>query len=232
MLSIVIPTLNEAGNIMRLLEEIRPQLLEGDEVIVVDGKSVDGTGAMVRDAGFEVVVQEPRGIGGAKTEGARHARNEILVFLDADGSIPKDYLQRIRGHFGGGEADVVGGIMRYSSRSPQERFLYTLYAGLLFQVPKWIHRLTGKYGLPSNNIAIRRDLFMEAGGYRSVVVEDFDLMLRMPPSRRVRYDSRMEVVLSSRRFEKQGFFRTVAYWIACAGSDLVGRGQDGAGYRI
>lgn len=232
MLSIIIPTLNEAGNIMRLIEEIRPQLLEGDEVIVVDGNSTDGTGTIARNAGFKVVLQEPRGIGGAKTEGAKHAKNAILLFLDADCSVPRNYLMTIREHFKGGGLDAVGGIMRYSSESPRERFIYTLYGWLLFQIPRCIHRLTGKYGLPSNNIAIRSDLFFKAGGYRSVVLEDFDLMLRMPPSRRVRYDSRMEVMLSSRRFKRQGFMRTVAFWFLCGGALMAGSGRSGSGYRL
>jgi glycosyltransferase involved in cell wall biosynthesis len=223
--------LNEAENLEGLSNEIGPQLREGDEVIIVDGHSTDGTSDVARCAGFRVIPQRPQGLGSAKTHGGRHATNEVLVFLDADCHISEGYLETVREHFRNGEVDAVGGIMRYSWKSPRERRLYRAYGELFFHLPKAIHRLTGKYGMPSNNMAIRRELFLRAGGYRSVVAEDFDLMLRMKPSRRARFDRRMEVELSSRRFEEKGFFRTTLFWIVSGLRVALGNGLTSAGYR-
>lgn len=230
-LSIVIPTLNEADNLERLSAELGPQLGDGDEVIVVDGFSGDGTADVARRAGFRILRQTPLGIGLAKTEGGKQALNDVLVFLDADCHIPGGYLDTIRAHFRTGEVDAVGGVMRYSWRSSRERFLRLAYGELFFRAPRAIHRLTGKYGLPSNNVAIRREVFMSVGGYRAVVSEDLDLMLRLKPSKRVRYDASMEVEVSSRRFDEEGFFKTVLYWFASGWRLLLGNGRSAAGYR-
>ncbi len=223
--------MNEAENLKSLSMELGPQLMEGDEVIVVDGHSTDSTADVARGYGFRVISQKPIGIGPAKTEGGRHAINGILVFLDADCHIPGRYLETVRGHFRTGEVDAIGGIMRYSAKSREKRLVYRAYGELFFWIPEAIHRLTGKYGFPSNNIAIRRDLFLAAGGYRPVVAEDFDLMLRLQPSKRVRFDREMEVELSSRRFEEKGFFRTAVFWISSGWRVMFGEGRAGEGYR-
>jgi glycosyltransferase involved in cell wall biosynthesis len=85
-LSVVIPTLNEARNIVHVLGAM-PECVE--EVILVDGYSVDGTveAALAVRPDLVVVRQSRRGKGNALACGIAAARGEYVVMLDADGSM-------------------------------------------------------------------------------------------------------------------------------------------------
>ncbi|MBF0518742.1 MAG: glycosyltransferase family 2 protein [Nitrospirae bacterium] len=82
--SLVIPTLNEAGCIEKTLSEIPKNTV--NEVIVVDGHSTDGTADIVRNLGYRVILQKSMGYGGAFTEGISEATGDIVILMDADGS--------------------------------------------------------------------------------------------------------------------------------------------------
>ncbi|MBI4239597.1 glycosyltransferase family 2 protein [Candidatus Uhrbacteria bacterium] len=82
-ISAIIPALNEAGNIARV---IAPLIASGvcKEIIVVDDGSTDGTAAIAREAGARVIEQHHQGKGGAMRTGAQAAEGDILCFFDAD----------------------------------------------------------------------------------------------------------------------------------------------------
>ncbi|MEV5748283.1 glycosyltransferase family 2 protein [Actinoallomurus sp. NPDC052308] len=81
----VIPTLNEAANLRWLL----PRLAGVDEVVVVDGESADGTADVARRLRPDAVVisQPPAGKGAAMRAGFRAATSDVIVAIDADGSM-------------------------------------------------------------------------------------------------------------------------------------------------
>ena len=58
-LSIVVPMLNEADQLPDLLEHLSPLSRQGAEVILVDGGSRDGSVAMARAGGFQVIDSSP-----------------------------------------------------------------------------------------------------------------------------------------------------------------------------
>lgn len=84
-ISVVIPAINEAENLRWLL----PQLASVHEVIVVDGASADGTRDVVRELCPEATLirQRPRGKGAALRAGFAAAAGDIIVMIDADGSM-------------------------------------------------------------------------------------------------------------------------------------------------
>ena len=121
---------------------------------------------------------------------------------------------------------AVGGLDLYECDSRVMGTIYNSYSVGVFHLVRLNHFLTGKYWVPANNCAIRKDVFFSVGGYRSVICEDTDLMARLPPSRDIVYDSKLVMMLSDRRFKSDGFFRTVALWGWSNISAMMGGGVD------
>jgi len=89
MLSVVIPTLNEARCITDTLRALAPLRERGHEVIVADGGSEDATRALAAPLADRVLVA-PRGRARQMNAGAAAAAGEALVFLHADTRLPAD----------------------------------------------------------------------------------------------------------------------------------------------
>lgn len=118
--SIIIPTLNEAGNLPYVLNTI-PSWVH--EIVVVDGRSGDDTERIARVLRQDVrIVHEPKpGKGAALKAGLYAAKGDILIALDADGSMDgaeigsfadallsgADYVKGSRFCEGGGSSDIT-----------------------------------------------------------------------------------------------------------------------------
>ena len=91
--SVVIPALNEAANLPHVLPQI-PAFV--DEIVLVDGNSVDSTIEVARALrpDVRVVLQDRRGKGNALACGFAAASGDIIVMLDADGSTDPHEIPR------------------------------------------------------------------------------------------------------------------------------------------
>jgi len=107
-ISVILPAKNEAEGLRRTLPGLRG-LLADAEVIVVDDGSTDDTAAVARDNGA-LALSSPysMGNGAAIKRGARAARGEILVFLDADGQHNAELIPRLLARLDEGFDMVVG----------------------------------------------------------------------------------------------------------------------------
>jgi glycosyltransferase involved in cell wall biosynthesis len=119
LISVVIPTLDEAENIAWVLQRLPAEV---GEVVLVDGRSQDDTVEVARAArpDIRVVDETTPGKGAALRAGFAAARGDVIVMLDADGSMhPAElsrYLERIAEGYdlvkgsrfiaGGGTADI------------------------------------------------------------------------------------------------------------------------------
>jgi glycosyltransferase involved in cell wall biosynthesis len=109
--SVVIPTYNEERDISDTLERVLAQGLPPLDVIVVDGGSVDGTLAHLRrwagDPRVSVVEEgRRRGVSAARNEGIRRAKGDVVVILNADVLLPRNFLERLAPLYRG-DADLV-----------------------------------------------------------------------------------------------------------------------------
>ncbi|MEA2742283.1 MAG: hypothetical protein QOG25_654, partial [Acetobacteraceae bacterium] len=104
LVSVVIPTFNEAEAIAGVIREIPRDIAR--EVIVADGGSSDGTQEIAAAAGARVV-NAGRGYGRACRAGADAAEGPIIAFLDGDGADRGDLLALIAGPVLAGSHDLV-----------------------------------------------------------------------------------------------------------------------------
>jgi glycosyltransferase involved in cell wall biosynthesis len=94
-ISVIIPTYNEEKTIANCLKSLKEQTVKDFEIIVVDDGSKDKTGEIVK--GFPVIylTQKHQGPGAARNLAAKKASGEILVFLDADMTFDKTFLEKL-----------------------------------------------------------------------------------------------------------------------------------------
>jgi glycosyltransferase involved in cell wall biosynthesis len=98
--SVVVPTYNEATYVDRLLEALARQNFNDFEVIVSDAESKDGIDKVAQDFDkkleLRLVESPPQGPGAGRNEGAKVARGEWLLFLDADDDIDDpDFIETL-----------------------------------------------------------------------------------------------------------------------------------------
>ncbi len=98
MISVIIPTYNEKVDLEKCIESLGAQTCSDFEIIVVDDGSTDGTIQILSNLeknlpSFKFIVENHAGAGSARNLGAKSAKGEILVFVDADMTFDKNFLK-------------------------------------------------------------------------------------------------------------------------------------------
>jgi glycosyltransferase involved in cell wall biosynthesis len=106
--SVVIPARNEAEGLRRLLPEV-VRLLPEAEILVVDDGSIDDTTAVCAACGVRQI-RHPydKGNGAAIKTGARAAKGDVLIFMDADGQHKPEEIPALLAKFAEGYDMVIG----------------------------------------------------------------------------------------------------------------------------
>jgi glycosyltransferase involved in cell wall biosynthesis len=140
MFSFVVPAHNEEAWISRCVSAVRSAMEdvgEPYETIVVDDASTDATATLAQRQGAEVVRVERRQISAARNAGARHARGDVLFFVDADTLVNAAV---IRSAFSSMRFGAVGGgcVPRFEGSLPLWwKLAYPFAVGIirLFRLP-------------------------------------------------------------------------------------------------
>jgi rSAM/selenodomain-associated transferase 2 len=198
-LSIVIPALDEAANLARIL----PDLVErepGAEVLVVDGGSQDDSRAVVARTPSVCWLSARRGRAHQMNAGARVAGGDVLLFLHADTVLPDGAGAAILAALT--DPGVVGG--RFDVRLDSRRPLLALVGWLMNRRSRLTGICTGDQG-----IFVRRTVFETLGGYPDIpLMEDVELTRRLKRQGRLVALS-LRVVTSARKWEREGVLRTI-----------------------
>ena len=196
-ISVIVPTFNEADNIVRLVAELRRHAPANTvEVLVIDANSPDGTAEAARQAGA-TVLQSPRpGRAAQMNHGAAMATGDILYFVHADVKIHPDYVPTIRAAVGQGhEAGCYQ--FRFDSNHPLLRInsFGTRFQGLM-----------SRGG--DQTLFVTRALFQRLEGFneRFVIMEDFEIIVRIRQVASFRVLPQA-VLVSARKYETNGWLR-------------------------
>lgn len=191
MISVIIPTLNEAPRIGALLGALRADAPDA-EIVVADGGSADGTADVAR-GGASKVLSTPPGRGVQLKAGADAATGDILLFLHADSGFPAGGLAAIERQFAENPT-LAGGNFRvvFDGDSGFSRWLTGFYA--------WFRTRGLYYG--DSAVFVSRAAYDAIGGIRPLaLMEDYDFNRRLERYGATCCIAEPALVTSSRRFE-------------------------------
>ncbi len=228
--SFIIPALNEEACLPACIRSIQAQQASDIEIIVVDNGCTDRTDEIANELGCLVAREDRRGLSHARNRGAEVAQGEVVCFIDADGVLAPSWLGSARRCFADPGVGAASGLSIYLHASPVKVIWYNLYPLVSF-AGTWLSSvLFSRMPFAGNNLAMRRRLFLELGGYEPVIGEGLWLSHRLWGRReyRARLCPSMLLWNSSRGFEAMGYLRTLGYWLS---GSLSKRSQAGYSYK-
>lgn len=202
--SIVIPCYNGAIEIPRQIRVLASQLLPGDEIVVADNRSTDGSADVVRILAEELGPADIRvvdasivqGINHARNCGVRAARNELILLCDADDVVAPGWLMALANALDAGAPAVGGRMERVDGGGELIEVTRGVYSYFWSRSGQYISTATGA------NCGFSREFFTAVGGFDESFVGGSDeidffyrgsllgLRPRSVPGARVRYVQR------------------------------------------
>jgi glycosyltransferase involved in cell wall biosynthesis len=211
--AIVIPMLNEAAVMPRLLRLLAVLVPAPAEIIAVDGGSQDETLSIVQESGLVRLVEHPvRGRAAAINRGIAEARSPLVCVLHADTILPDDALIVIRRALANprtalaGFTPLITGAETVRWGTTFHNWIKTWYVPLIFRPHLFLRG--GRLLFGDHAMFFRRADFLAVGGCDETltVMEDADLCLRFCRLGRIRLVNRV-VTTSDRRVAAWGGFK-------------------------
>jgi glycosyltransferase involved in cell wall biosynthesis len=191
-ISFIVPAYNEElllGPTLLALHAAAQAVAEPYELIVVDDASTDRTSAVAEEHGARVVQVAHRQIAATRNSGAREAKGDFLIFVDADtvvnAAVVRAALQAIRDHAVGGGCDL-----RFDGRLPFWARLLTLSFRPLYRVARLA---SGCF------LFCTRQAFEGAGGFDESLYAAEEAAMSRALKRQGRFVVLRETVLTSGR---------------------------------
>jgi len=207
-LSIIVPLLNEADNLPELMAHIVRLDPVPQQVILVDGGSVDGSVAIAKEMLKSTetaqsiidwhIIDSTVGRAQQMNAGAVLATGDVLLFLHADTELPADAIDNVQqaiAQYDWGRFDV-----RLDSREP----LLSIVGLMINQRSRLMSIATGDQA-----IFVKRSVFDDLGGYPDQpLMEDIELCKRLKKIARPAC-LKSKVITSARRWQQHGTWRTI-----------------------
>ncbi len=219
MISIIIPTYNEADQIGITIGAVLATTgNEQVEIIVVDGGSSDATIDIAKQFGAGTLISDRKGRGAQMNIGAAAANGEVLYFLHADSIPPPNYIRYINEAVDGG---AISGCFR----------LQFDYNHWFLKANCWFTRFNvNAVRFGDQSLFVMKAVFLKSGGFREdlVVMEDQEIVGRIKKFGRFKVMN-AAVTTSARKYHDNGiynmqviFFRIwLLYYLGYSQENLV-----------
>lgn len=197
-LSIVIPTYNEAENIASLIHYLKKHKKEyASEIIVVDAGSVDQTFQIAEQAGARVVLSPQKGRAAQMNYGASLAKGDVLYFVHADTFPPSSYTTDITTALAEGY-DLGRYKTKFLSQKP------------ILRLNEWFTRFDLFICMGGDQtLFIKKAVFDELHGFQQemLIMEEYEFCKRAR-DRRKRYKIMGgSAMVSARKYEKNSWLQ-------------------------
>jgi glycosyltransferase involved in cell wall biosynthesis len=208
--SVIVPTLNEQKYVENCLKALKSQDYRGKyEIIVADGMSRDNTVKIAKRYADKVVVEKKKGVAAGRNAGAKIAKGEILLFIDADTVAAFNLITEIVKRFKGKVVGVTCPILPLSPNAT-DFILYWFFnefvkASITARKPHVVGMLC----------AYRREAFEKIGGFNEDLKtsEDWDLSKRISKLGEIKFVDSTFVMTSPRRIRKWGKTKAAVRYI-------------------
>lgn len=195
LISVIIPCLNEADNLRKLLPYLQ-QCPDYDqvEIILADGGSEDNSREVAAELGVRVLKTKRPGRAHQMNQGAALATGATYYFLHADAQPPRSFIQDIRQAVA---ADYPIGSYRFTYDSSM----------VLLKINAFFTRLPFLFCRGGDqSLFVTRQTFAELDGFRDewIIMEDYDLIERAWERYKFRVFPKA-VRVSARKYEKNGW---------------------------
>ncbi len=196
MISIIIPTLNEADNLRELLPLLANCSGPEREIIVVDGNSSDSTIAVAKQYGALALTLSVRSRAKQMNHGVTQARGNILYFVHADTRPPQNCLEQVTQQIAAGHPT---GCFRFRFDS----------SSWLLRINSFFTRFDRMWCRGGDQtLYVTREIFEEMGGFPTdhLIMEEYTFIRQV----KERYGFHIipdDVLVSARKYEENGWFR-------------------------
>ena len=194
MISVIIPAYNEEKYIEETLKSLQDQTFKNFETIVMCNGCTDNT-AKIAKKYTDKVYEIEKNISKARNLGAEKAKNQILIFLDADTLLSKKVLEeisKIKNNFGTCKGKTIENKLRFN----------LVYATK--------NSLCKKLRLVNGILFCRKEHFDKVGGYEDIHPFEHKALIKKLKKHGSYTLIKEPIKTSMRRFEKQGLLKSGA----------------------
>jgi glycosyltransferase involved in cell wall biosynthesis len=204
-ISIIIPAHNEEKYLRQTLDALNQRNYPAYEIIVVANGCTDATEEAARGCCDRLVVLSQKSLGIARNLGARMAKGEILLFLDADTLLEPGALRIIAESF---TRRYAAGTIK--GKPDSSRFAYRL----IYFMKNFTH-YSGLHDGSAGVILCWKKHFMKLGGFdeKMEMRENSELIRRLKRFGGYRYIRQTAATTSMRRYEQRGVWNIVWLWL-------------------
>ncbi|MDX1836762.1 hypothetical protein DIZ81_03660 [Legionella taurinensis] len=158
--SIVIPAHNEEAFLPATLGSVQSAIntlpAYRGEVIVVDNDSTDKTATLAESFGARVLIEPVRNIARVRNTGVKHARGQVVIFLDADTLMSEEMLKVSIETLN--DPEIIAGSFLLKPDRPVSRMIRMIFF-IWNMRSRWNHHCSGCF------LFCKKDVFDAIGGY-------------------------------------------------------------------
>ncbi|GIW62591.1 MAG: hypothetical protein KatS3mg090_0417 [Patescibacteria group bacterium] len=240
LISVIIPTLNEEKMLPHLLKDLSKQTSRDLEIIVVDANSEDNTvknaEKFKKELPLKIITSKRRNLAYQRNLGAKKAKGDFLVFIDADCRVPTGFIKNIFFEIRKTKPLVIFPSFSINTSKVIDKTLFSftnlgLQTSLKFKMP-----------FASGACLIFEKHFFEfLGGFKVVnkqdkeilFPEDMELTQRVFKSGVTPYFSKkIKFKFSMRRFEREGYLKVLMDYLLISLNTLLGIGDIKIKYKM
>lgn len=191
-----------------LVSSLKRQSAAPEEIIVADAFSIDKTRVIAKEFGCKIVTGGLPAI--ARNNGAKEARCQTLLFLDADVTLPPHFLKKTAREMVERKLDIASCFVTPRSNLKIDKFLH--------QFANQYMKLTQKFHphIPGFCIFVKKDIHSAIGGFDETLIlaEDHDYVRRAKKVGKFGYLKSYKIPVSVRRLSRDGRITIALKYIA------------------